>query len=150
MLQARWRKETPGNEQSYQSFTKTLPNYPLLEAPPTGWQARECHHQGIVPPGGENIPDHTQPRRACHPPCHWGCLGQRGSGYLAAVLWLYRQQYQGKTHEFGIYCAYSDKLQLQLKSSEVANFWKRKHAWSFDQACFCIKKTSGSFLPEEV
>ena len=106
VLQARWSKKKPGNELSYQSFTKNLPNYPLLEAQLTGWQARECHHQGIVPPGGKNIPDYAFQSGAGNPPRHRSSLGQRWPGYAPKIFRLYRQQYQRKTHEFGIYCPY--------------------------------------------
>ena len=40
---------------------KILSHYPLLEA-------REYHHQSIVPPGGENIPDYAQPCGKSNPP----------------------------------------------------------------------------------
>ena len=71
-----------------------------------GRKARQCHHQGIVPPGGKNIPDHPFQSGEGHPPCHRGCLGQRWPGYAAKIFWLYGQQYQGKTDELRVYCAY--------------------------------------------
>ena len=72
---------------------------------PGGLKARQRHHQGIVPAGGENIPDHSQPCGTGHPSCNWGCLGQRGSGHFTKIFRLYRQQHQGKTHELWVYCA---------------------------------------------
>ena len=68
-----------------------------------GRKARQCHHQGIVPPGGENIPDYSQQSGACYSSRHRSSLGQRWSGYSTKIFRLYRQQYQGKTDEFGIH-----------------------------------------------
>ena len=56
-----------------------------------GRKARQRHHQGIVPPGGENIPDHPFQSGACHPPRHRSGLGQRRPGYSAEVLWIHGQ-----------------------------------------------------------
>ena len=90
------------NYQHSHSFFVGFPNR-AAAAPQAGRKARQCHHQGALPPGGENIPDHTQQSRTCYPPCHRGGLGQRRPGYFAKIFRLHRQQYQGKTHEFGIH-----------------------------------------------
>jgi len=73
---------------------------------PGGLKARQRHHQGPVPPGGENLPDHSQPCGKSNPSRDWSSLGQRRSGYTSKIFRLYRQQYQGKTHQLWIYCAY--------------------------------------------
>ena len=70
---------------------------------PGGLKARQCHHQGIVPSGGKNLPDHTKQSGACHPPRHRGCLGPWRSGYPPAVFWVHGFQHQRKTHEFRIH-----------------------------------------------
>ena len=75
----------------------------IQEAPQAGCKARQRHHQGIVPPGGENIPDHPFQSGKSHSPRNRGSLGQRWFGHLAKIFRLYRQQHQGKTHEFRIH-----------------------------------------------
>ena len=91
-----------------------------------GRKARQCHHQGTLPPGGKNIPDHAQPCGAGHPPCHRSGLGQRGFGHFAKILWLHSQQYQGKTHEFGVYCAYRRQASIAAEIFGSGKFLKQK------------------------
>ena len=105
VLQARWSIGALTNKESNKLLWKIPCFVAALGNPSVARQGHECHHQGPVPPGGEDLPDHTQPGGARHPPRHRSSLGQRGFGYLAAVLWVYGQQYQGKTHDFGIHRA---------------------------------------------
>ena len=57
------------------------------------------HHEGIISPGGQDLPDHPIPGGAGHPPRHRGSLGQRRLGHPAKVFRLYGFQYQGKAHQ---------------------------------------------------
>ena len=82
----------------------------IRQGPQAGRKARQCHHQGTLPSGGENLPDHTQPCGTGNPPCHRSCLGQRRPGYFAKIFRLYSQQYQGKTHEFGVHRPYRRQI----------------------------------------
>ena len=90
-----------------------------------GRKGRQRHHQGTVPPGGENLPDHTQPCGTSYPPRHRSSLGQRWPGYAAKIFRLYRQQYQGKTHEFGIYCAYCRQAPASVEVFGSSKFLKQ-------------------------
>ena len=63
----------------------------IQEAPQAGRKARQCHHQGIVPPGGQDTPAHTQPRRTGNQTRHRGSLGQRGSGHTPKIFRLFGQ-----------------------------------------------------------
>ena len=72
-----------------------------------------CHQQNpqrfirlIVPPSRQDLPDHPQPGGTCYQTCHRSSLGQRRPGYFTKIFWLYRQQYQGKTHQFRIHRPY--------------------------------------------
>ena len=89
------------DQQAKQQITLNIPRFvAALGNPCVARQGHERHYEGLVPPDGENIPNHTQPGRAGHPPCHRSGLGQRRPGYAAKIFRLYRQQYQGKTHQF--------------------------------------------------
>ena len=116
VLQARWSIGALTNKESNKLLRKIPCFVAALGNPSVARQGHECHHESIVPPGGENIPDYTFPRGACHPPRHRGSLGQRGSGYPAAVLWIHRFQHKRKTNEFRIYCP--DRWQIAA-SAEV-------------------------------
>jgi len=64
-------------------------NQRILKRLPGGLKARQCHHKGTIPPGGENIPDYPIQSGAGHPPRHWGSLGQRRPGYFAKIFRVY-------------------------------------------------------------
>ena len=63
----------------------------IQEAPQAGRKARQRHHQGIVPPGGQDIPNYPQQSGKSHPPCYRGCLGQRWPGHPAKIFRIYGQ-----------------------------------------------------------
>ena len=75
----------------------------LLLEPLAGRKARQRHHQGTLPPGGQNLPDHPQPGGTGHSPCHRGSLGPGRFGYSAKILRLYSIQHQRQAHQFGIH-----------------------------------------------
>ena len=103
VLQARWSIGALTNKESNKLLWKISGFVAVLSTPLAGRKARQCHHKGIVPPGGKDFPDYPQPCGACYQTRHRSGLGQRRSGYFAKIFRLYRQQYQGKTHEFRIY-----------------------------------------------
>ena len=43
---------------------------PTSGSPSVARQGHERHHQGIVPPGGENLPEHPQPGGTGNSSCH--------------------------------------------------------------------------------
>ena len=66
-------------------------------------QGHERYHQGALPPGGQDLRHHAQSGGAGNPARHRGGLGSGRSGHPAKILWLHRQQYQGKAHQFGVH-----------------------------------------------
>ena len=89
---------------------------------PGGLKARQRHHQGIVPPGGENIPDHPQPCGKSNQTRHRSGLGSGRPGYLAAVLWIYGFQYQGKTHELRVHRPYCRQIAASAEVQRGCQF----------------------------
>ena len=116
-------KETPGNEESYQFSTKSLPNRPLPEA--LWWAVRHTINaitKVLYPQVAKTFG--TTPSRVERAIRHaievaWdrGDLDtlQRFFGYTVSNT-------KGKPTNSEFIALIADKLQLQLKSSEVANF----------------------------
>ena len=118
VLQARWSIGALPNKESNKLLRKIPCFVAVPRNPSGGLKARQRHHQGSLPPGGKDLPDHPFPCGTGHPSCHRSGLGQRRSGYPPALLWIHGQQYQGKTHKFGVYRPYRWQI---AASAEV--FW---------------------------
>ena len=125
MLQARWSIGALTNKQSDKLLWKIPRFVAALGSLCVARQGHERHHQGFVPSSGKNLPDHPQPCGTRHPPRHRGSLGQRRFGYSAKIFRLYRQQYQGKTHEFGVHRPYRWQIVLAVKVFGSCEFLRK-------------------------
>ena len=122
MLQARWRKDTWGNELSYQLSTKSLPNCIDPGSSQAGCKHANAITKVLYPQVAKTF--QTTPSRVERAIRHaievaWdrGDLDtlQRFFGYTVSNT-------KGKPTNSEFIALIADKLQLQLKSSEVANF----------------------------
>ena len=122
MLQAQRISCELGNEQSFQFFTKSLPNQPHPEAPQAGCKHANAITKVLYPQVAKTF--QTTPSRVERAIRHaievaWdrGDLDtlQRFFGYTVSNT-------KGKPTNSEFIALIADKLQLQLKSSEVANF----------------------------
>ena len=93
-------------EKAIKHLTKDLIQKPLRGPPGTRMPSPRCS----LPPGGENIPDHSQQSGKSNQTRHRSGLGPGRPGYTSKILWVYSQQYQGKTHEFGVHRPYRRQI----------------------------------------
>ena len=108
------------------------------------------HHQGALPAGGQNLPDHPQPGGAGHSPRHRSGMGPRGSGHLAALLWLHGIQHQGQTHQFRVHRPDCGQAPIAAKKRRGGAILTRKPLLMLGQEWFFVENGIFFLFPGKI